>query len=111
MSPTPESDLLSRLVGKTRREGEKFDPWEALAATEPTHEAGARSGSEEDEKLNGLLQRINRLTQTPAGGESPEDAASGVNAEDTLDPDANAFVPRSLSRSTRSGCPRAKSKP
>ena len=52
------------------RDSDKYDPWEALAATEPTHEAGSVREGDDDEKLNGLLQRINRLTQAQAGGET-----------------------------------------
>ena len=61
-------------------DGDKYDPWEALAATEPTHEAGASRGGDDDEKLNGLLQRINRLTQAQAGGEPSDEAADGRGA-------------------------------
>ena len=94
MSSAPESDILSRLVGKNSRNNDKCDPWEALAATEPTHETGAPREGDEDEKLNGLLQRINRLTQAQAGAEErSRGAAAGIDPEDAHDPEANVFIP------------------
>jgi DNA-binding PadR family transcriptional regulator len=94
MSSVPESDILSRLVGKKSRDNDKGDPWEALAATEPAHETAANRADEEDEKLNGLLQRINRLTQAQAGdGEPSRGAAEGFDPEDAHDPEANVFIP------------------
>jgi len=80
-----ESDILSRLVGEGASEHSGEDPWESLAATGPAHETdGGESG---DTKLNGLLQRINTLTQ----GEDGPGAAGGAVGDGEP---AEHFVPR-----------------
>ncbi|NLX56412.1 MAG: AAA family ATPase [Planctomycetaceae bacterium] len=91
MSSSSDPDILSRLVGKQHRDGDLSDPWETLAATEPTHEKAAQAGGD-DEKLNGLLQRITRLTQAGSSGELA-DAVAGAEA-DARDATVDEFVPR-----------------
>ncbi|MHB8971443.1 MAG: AAA family ATPase [Pirellulaceae bacterium] len=90
MSASPEPDILSRLVCKSGGIDLQDDPWETLAATTPAHETGAtRDG---DDKLNDLLQRINRLTNAPA--QTTEGADAGERGDSAGDSDANVFVPR-----------------
>lgn len=76
-----ESDILSRLVGKHNSENADENPWDAVAATGPAHEAD--SEAQKDEKLDGLLQRINQLT----GGRE------GTGEEATPEP-RETFLPR-----------------
>lgn len=91
MSSIPDSEMLSRLVRNQDGTPVEGDPWASLVATAPSHETSDSTQPEGDEKLNDLLQRINRLTQGagPAG-------ASPVNAtgEPSPSPNADAFVPR-----------------
>ena len=92
MSASPESDILSRLVRKNGVAEQQNDPWETLAATAPAHEAGANRDGDEDEKLNGLLQRISRLTQSHA--QVGDDSGEGLVAGRPSDAEADVFVPR-----------------
>lgn len=79
-----ESDILSQLVGEGGSEHSTKDPWESLAATGPAHETDGEDGG--DSKLNGLLQRINKLTH---GGEATE----GAGAVEKGDEPAPGFIP------------------
>ncbi len=74
-----ESDILSRLVRPAGGKSGQGDPWEALAATQPTHEADEAAEVDGDSKLNGLLQRINDLTRGNSAAEitNPEALLAG----------------------------------
>ena len=92
MASLPDSELLSRLVRKQDGSPADGDPWASLVASAPSHEAPEASSPAGDEKLDSLLQRINRLTQggTGTSAASPDEppVASAADAE------ANQFVPR-----------------
>ncbi len=81
MSDVIKDDLLQRLASKGAS-GSDEDVWSTVAATEPTH---AKRGDDADDKLDGLLNRINALTDSgPA--EVPDDAC-----DESLD--KHRFVP------------------
>ncbi|MHB0956338.1 MAG: AAA family ATPase [Pirellulaceae bacterium] len=92
MSASSESDILSRLVRKSSSTDSQCDPWDALAATAPAHETQSPGDGENDEKLNGLLQRISRLTQSQA--EVLENSPEGLDLPGPRDADADVFTPR-----------------
>ncbi len=56
--PNPSNDNLLARLARHGPVPDDASPWEALAATEPEHEAT----EENDEKLNALLGRIHRLS-------------------------------------------------
>lgn len=62
MSGTAD-DLLARLANLREQPGDD-DPWSAVAATDPDHEA-----DDEDPKLANLLARINNLTSSAMPGD------------------------------------------
>ncbi len=88
-----ESDILARLVRREQGSADQDDPWAALAATEPAHEANPDQEADGDAKLNGLLQRISNLTRGTAG-----DSASDGVLDDAKSPggdgEESAFIPR-----------------
>lgn len=79
----PDDNLLSRLSGGG---GEGCDPWSALAATEPDHEAAPNPAT--DEKLNALLDRIRNLA-----GQSAEVPASQPAAVAPVTTAEEGFLP------------------
>lgn len=81
-----EPDILSRLVGKNSGETSDQDPWQSLAATGPAHERDV--DTENDAKLNGLLQRINTLTDSRVGGHDETEATGEAKEKQA------AFIPR-----------------
>ncbi|MFW6169024.1 MAG: AAA family ATPase [Planctomycetota bacterium] len=85
MSSDP--DILSRLVGRKNGGTPDQSPWESLAATGPAHERDVDIDDENDTKLNGLLQRINQLTDAGEGRGERGSAGEGVKEQDV-------FVPR-----------------
>jgi hypothetical protein len=94
MSSASDPDILSRLLGKNNRGDDSLSSWEALAASAPSHEKAAETAGEADEKLNGLLQRISRLTQAQAGREEGlADGSDPMNAT-AHHPDVEVFLPR-----------------
>ncbi len=70
-----ETDILARLVRNGQASNGQDNPWAALAATEPAHEANPDQ-SGDDAKLNGLLQRINQLTARHRVGRSRQSECS-----------------------------------
>lgn len=76
MSSHSESDILARLVGKKNGGSAQDDPWDALAATESSHDADDSASGDGDTKLNGLLQRISRLSE---GGEPDASVGNDVS--------------------------------
>jgi predicted ATPase with chaperone activity len=82
MSSGPESDILARIVGNRDGGASGDDPWESLAATEPSHEKDQPSDGD-DSKLNGLLQRIDQLTN----GNAPSNDGS-LNGDVKFSPEA-----------------------
>ncbi len=60
MSESQNHDLLARLAGATPR-GKGLDPYAAVAASEPDHDAHSQS----DATVDALLDRINRLADAP----------------------------------------------
>ena len=70
-----KSDILSRLVRKEDDSSGGADPWESLAATSPAHER--EDSAQGDDKLNGLLKRINQLT----GEESADGCSASKEGE------------------------------
>ncbi len=90
MSSESQADILSRLVGN-QDESTGEDPWSDLAASDPEHERSATGESDGDDKLNGLLQRINQLTA--GDGTSGSDGDSVQLLGDERAPDENVFVP------------------
>jgi predicted ATPase with chaperone activity len=79
MSTPADDNLLAQLAGQ----GDGPDPWAALAAREPDHD------ETRDEKLNALLQRLNRMAAEVAADQSalvPEDEPQPAEAD-------TAFLP------------------
>ena len=70
MNPSSDENLLARLAGGGTDGG---DPWSELAATEPDHDPPVPGGQNKDEKLDALVDRINKLGAEPgAEGTPPE---------------------------------------
>jgi predicted ATPase with chaperone activity len=91
MSSSPESDLLARITRNDEEGADNDNPWESLAATEPSHEVDCRVAQEEDAKLSGLLQRIDRLA---AGSPSDGDLTPHSHSDDgELQVDGEPFMP------------------
>jgi predicted ATPase with chaperone activity len=68
------------------------DPWASLAATAPSHESAESSAPGCDEKLDSLLQRINRLTQGGTGASAAMHESPKTATDSSSEPDE--FVPR-----------------
>src|SRR5574340_1691500 len=84
MADAPNKDLLAQLAGHGHP-GSGLDPWAALDATKPDHEAE----EEPDAKLAAMLDRIKNLT-AQADGAAP--AAPG-ESEPSPEHLRNTFVP------------------
>lgn len=98
MSPQDEN-LLSRLTG-TATEG--ADPWAALAATEPEHEAASSPAA--DDRLDALLDRIRNLTgqastPEPAAPPPADTAAPSLDGEGFLPIEPTSFRAANLTDS------------
>jgi len=93
MSHAPDDNLLARLAG-CGKAGGGSNPWAALDAKEPGHDAPQPPAQAPDPKLDALLSRIQELTEAGAEKPSPQSApplAQGAVAPAQEDPDG--FVP------------------
>jgi len=87
MAGTPEDNLLARLAGHGTQ-GDELDPWASVAATVPQHDAEEEP---KDEKLDALVDRINKLAQQPDATEAA--TTKGPPDEDSDQSVENTFVP------------------
>ncbi|UUO04853.1 AAA family ATPase [Blastopirellula sp. J2-11] len=102
MANTPADDLLARLAGKHASE-EGGDPWASLAATTPAHEpVQEHAGGRGDEKLDSLLDRLNKMASGERGG-APVALASKSSHVDLDDEPLDAFIPREPSSAREAG--------
>ena len=93
MSDPSSDNLLARLAG-CGKTGESSNPWSALDAKEPDHDAAQASPQTADPKLDALLSRIQQLTE--AGAERPSPPSAHLPAHDAAAPEPegpDAFVP------------------
>ncbi|MHC4398150.1 MAG: AAA family ATPase [Planctomycetota bacterium] len=87
MTTSSDDNLLARLV-RSGGDAPTTDPWTELAATEPDHDSTPTDDAD-DQKLDGLIDRINRLGTTQAG----EEADSTGQGEEPASGRENTFLP------------------
>ena len=90
MSIPTDDNLLARLAG-CGNAPEGPNPWAALDAKEPEHDAPQQSPAHGDPKLDALLSHIQELTE--AGGEKPGPQQTEGASEDAAEADDNPFLP------------------
>ncbi len=83
-----DKDLLARLAGHAAPQ-DGVNPWTALAASVPQHDTAA-DVPPEDQQLEALLERINKLAGDKTGASQPSSAAAREQAAEHL---ANDFLP------------------
>jgi DNA-binding PadR family transcriptional regulator len=95
MPQTHDPNLFARLAGAAAGPGaatDKNNPWKAVAATTPSHESAAGAAVGKEDKLNGLLQRINQLAAAPQSDKlSP--GANSQRSDSANGSAADEFVP------------------
>ena len=99
MADANTENLLARLAGRGTSEGP--DPWAAVAATRPEHDAptAQQVGTAADKKLHDLLSRIQTLT----GSEAEAAAAGGAPAEPAAADQFTPVEPRSFADAQLTG--------
>ena len=109
MTDSNTNDLLAKLTGRGG-ESEQGDLWASVAATTPTYEEQKKTESEEettesDEKLDGLINRINNMASgkaVPAESSPSTNVAATTNSVETVEAaqsgheeelDTDSFIP------------------
>jgi len=87
MAGTSEDNLLAHLAGLGGK-GDELDPWASVAATVPQHDAEEQK---KDEKLEALVDRINKLAKKSGAAETAaSEESSGEEPGQSLE---NTFLP------------------
>jgi len=88
MAVTPDENLLARLAGHLANTTSDADPYEAVAASQPEHDADA---AKKDERLEALLAQIHRKTDEAQHGPTESDSAPAT--AEAFPPNDNTFMP------------------